>query len=82
MIYQAIVNGARGLTSFGGQLTQVVRPRDAQLGWNWTFWEPVLRPLDDELTSPSVLPGLISPVTQAAVIASASDIELTARQSR
>src|SRR2546423_6248028 len=58
MAYQAIVNGARGLIFFGGQLTQVMRPRDAQLGWNWTFLEQVLRPLMVELTLPSVLPAL------------------------
>ncbi len=81
MAYQAIVNGARGLVFFGGQLTQVMRPRDAQLGWNWTFWELVLRPLLVELTSPSVLPALIAPVAQAAVAASAADVELTARRS-
>ena len=81
MAYQAIVNGARGLIFFGGQLTQVMRPRDAQLGWNWTFWEQVLKPLLIELTSPSVLPALTAPVAQAAVTASAADVELAARQS-
>jgi hypothetical protein len=81
MAYQAIVNGARGLIFFGGQLTQVMRPRDAQLGWNWTFWAQVLRPLVVELTSPSVLPALTAPVAQAAVSASAADVELTARRS-
>ena len=45
MAYQAIVNGARGLTFFGGHLTQVATPADAKAGWNWTFWERVLRPL-------------------------------------
>jgi hypothetical protein len=81
MAYQAIVDGARGLVFFGGQLTQVMRPRDAQLGWNWTFWDQVLRPLLVELTSPSVLPALTAPVAQAAVTASAADVELTARRS-
>jgi hypothetical protein len=81
MAYQAIVNGARGLIFFGGQLTQVIRPRDAQLGWNWTFWDQVLRPLVVELTSPSVLPALTAPLAQAAVSASAADVELTARRS-
>jgi hypothetical protein len=81
MAYQAIVHGARGLIFFGGQLTQVMRPRDAQLGWNWTFWDQVLRPLLVELTSPSVLPALIAPVAQAVVSSSAADVELTARRS-
>ena len=80
MAYQAIVNGARGLIFFGGQLTQVMRPRDAQLGWNWTFWEQVLRPLCVELTSPSVLPALTAPVAPP-LTASASDVEVTARRS-
>ena len=81
MAYQAIVDGARGLVFFGGQLTQVMRPSDAQLGWNWTFWELVLRPLLVELTSPSILPALIAPVAQTAVTASAAGMELTARRS-
>src|SRR5712691_5393454 len=50
MAYQAIVNGARGLVFFGGHLTQVAAPEDAAAGWNWTFWNEVLRPLTGELT--------------------------------
>jgi hypothetical protein len=79
MAYQAIVNGARGLIFFGGQLTQVMRPRDAQLGWNWTFWDQVLRPLLVELTSPSVLPALTA-APAAAMTASASDVQLATRR--
>jgi hypothetical protein len=78
MAYQAIVNGARGLVFFGGDLTAVMRPRDAQLGWNWTFWTLVLKPLLIELSSPSVRPALVAP-TVAGVQASAADVELTAR---
>jgi hypothetical protein len=78
MVYQAIVNGARGLVFFGGDLTPVMRPRDAQLGWNWTFWQLVLRPLLIELASPSVRPALVAP-TVTGVQASAADVELTAR---
>src|SRR2546429_904069 len=79
MAYQAIVNGARGLIFFGGQLTQVMRPRDAQAGWNWTFWDQVLRPVLVELTSPSVLPALTS-AAAVAVTASASDLQVATRQ--
>lgn len=78
MAYQAIVNGARGLVFFGGDLTAVMRPRDAQLGWNWTFWELVLRPLLIELGSPSVRPALVAAAVSG-VRASAADVELTAR---
>jgi hypothetical protein len=78
MAYQAIINGARGLIFFGGDLTAVMRPRDAQLGWNWTFWTLVLKPLMIELGSPSVRPALVAP-TVAGPQASAADVELIAR---
>ena len=42
MAYQAIVNGARGLVFFGGHLTEVMSPADANAGWNWSFWERTL----------------------------------------
>lgn len=61
MAYQAIVNGARGLVFFGGHLTQVCTPADAVLGWNWSFWVRVLRPLMHELTSPELKPALLAP---------------------
>lgn len=80
MAYQAIVNGARGLLFFGGHLTQITRPRDAKAGWNWTFWELVLRPLLLELTSTAVGPALVAPDARAAVKASTRDVELVARQ--
>jgi hypothetical protein len=78
MAYQAIVAGARGLFFFGGDLTPVMRPRDAQLGWNWTFWQLVLRPLLTELSSPSVAPALVAP-SVGNVQASARDVEVSAR---
>jgi hypothetical protein len=60
MAYQAIVAGARGLAFFGGHLAPVMRPADAQSGWNWTFWETVLRPLVAELSSTAVAPALVA----------------------
>jgi hypothetical protein len=80
MAYQAIVNGVRGLVFFGGHLTQITRPRDAKAGWNWTFWDLVLRPLLNELTSTAVGPALVAPNAAATVTASAQDVELVARQ--
>ena len=79
MAYQAIVNGARGLVFFGGHLTQVASPADAEAGWNWTFWEEVLRPLVAELTSPAVRPALVAPAAHAAIKASAANVEHAAR---
>jgi hypothetical protein len=61
MVYQAIVNGARGLVFFGGHFTQITRPRDAKAGWSWTFWNLVLKPLLLELTSTAVGPALVAP---------------------
>ena len=80
MAYQAIVNGARGLAFFGGHLTQIARPADAQAGWNWTFWEHVLRPLLGELTSDSVGPALVAPNARSKVKASAKDVQLVVRE--
>jgi hypothetical protein len=80
MAYQAVANGARGLAFFGGHLTRIARPADAQAGWNWTFWERVLRPLLEELTSSAVAPALVAPDAQRSVKASAKDVELVTRE--
>jgi hypothetical protein len=80
MAYQAIVHGARGLSFFGGHLTQIARPADAQLGWNWTFWSQVLQPLLGELTSDSVAPALIAADVPRAVKTSAAGVDLVTRQ--
>ena len=49
MAYQAIVNGARGLVFFGGHIPAAWTASDAELGWNWSFWEKVLRPVVEEI---------------------------------
>jgi hypothetical protein len=55
-----------------------MRPRDAQLGWNWTFWELILRPLLIELGHRRCARRL-SLLPSRVVRASAADVELTAR---
>jgi hypothetical protein len=80
MAYQAIVRGARGLVFFGGHLTQIASPADAAAGWNWTFWQEVLRPLADELGSAALAPALAAPDAQVAVKASVSGVDLVARK--
>jgi len=67
MTYQAIVNGARGITYFGGHLTQVGTPDDAAAGWNWTFWARALKPVVRELRSPELAPALVAPDAQQQV---------------
>ena len=80
MALQAIVNGARGLVFFGGHLTQVCTPADAKAGWNWTFWERVLRPLVAELSSDDVRPALVAPKAKANVKAGVAGVEVATRQ--
>jgi hypothetical protein len=80
MAYQAIVHGARGLVFFGGHLTEIAPPGDAQAGWNWTFWELVLRPLLGELTSPDLAPALVAPAARRTVKATAVDVEVATRE--
>jgi hypothetical protein len=80
MAYQAIVNGARGLSFFGGHLTQIARPADVELGWNWTFWSQVLQPLLAELTSDSLAPALIATAAGRSVKTRTAGVELATRQ--
>jgi hypothetical protein len=62
MSYQAIIDGARALLYFGGALPQCQNERDQALGWNWTFYDRVLRPVLDEFSPSSPLyPALIAP---------------------
>ena len=80
MAYQAIVAGARGLAFFGGHLTQVMRPADERSGWNWSFWETVLRPVVAELTSTAVAPALVAARSGRTIRADAADVALSARE--
>ena len=62
MTYQAIINGARGLKYFGGHIPKACTPEDAKLGWNWRFWDRVLRPVVEEIGENSPLyPALVAP---------------------
>ena len=64
MIYDAIINGARGLFFYGGQLRRCLDQKDAEHGWNWTFWRSVLRDLIEEIGIGSPLhPVLLQPET-------------------
>jgi hypothetical protein len=82
MTYQAIVNGARGVNYFGGHLTQLTTPADAEAGWNWTFWERTLRPVVRELASADLAPALVAPNEQQSVKTRGGnpDIELVTRR--
>ena len=65
MAYEAIINGARGLTYFGGGLPQTFNERDKPLGFNWTYFDRVMRPLFEEIGPKSpILPALLAPNAQ------------------
>ena len=55
MTYEAIINGARGIIYFGGNLPQTLSERDKPYGWNWTYWDRVLRPVIEEIGDKSPL---------------------------
>lgn len=60
MLYQAIICGANSVSFFG--MPVALTGRDAELGWNWTYWRAVLRPLLAEIKPGSELyPVLTSP---------------------
>jgi hypothetical protein len=80
MAYDAIVAGARGLFFFGGQFKQVMNEADRKLGWNWTYWRQVQRPLLEELTDTPHMAALTAPLAGAAITANAADVALSARE--
>jgi hypothetical protein len=81
MAYDAIVNGARGLVFFGGQVPGCQSGRDAALGWNWAYWGSVLRPIVGELGSKSRLyPALLRPASGPRVRTSDPRTQAVARR--
>lgn len=83
MAYQAVIHGARGLMFFGGTITSTLTPQDAALGWNWTFWDQVLRRVVQELGDTSPLaPALVAPASSLPVtVSGATNIEFCVRES-
>lgn len=82
MAYAAIINGARGINYQGGALPLSLNERDAKLGWNWTFWKKVMRPLVEELGENSPLnPALIAPNAKLPIkLEGSDDVEFCVRQ--
>jgi hypothetical protein len=82
MTYEAIINGARGLIYFGGNVKQAMTPEDAALGWNWNFWNRVLRPVMEEVGNHSLLePALVAPDSKLPIkVSNGQGIEFCARE--
>ncbi len=82
MAYQAIIAGARGLMFFGGHAPKALSPADAALGWNWTFWRRVMRPVLEEIGDQSPLqPALVAADSKIPVISSGAEgVEFVVRE--
>ncbi len=82
MTYQAIINGARGLIYFGGHIPKAMSAEDAKLGWNWRFWNRVLRPVIEEIGDKSALnPALLAPNSKIPITVTGADgIEFMTRE--
>ena len=81
MTYQAIINGARGLVYFGGGLRGTVPEHDMRYGWNWTYWERVLRPVIEEVGDKGPLAeALCAANSKLPLKANGSGIELCVRE--
>ena len=71
MAYDAIVNGAQALAFYGGDNPRCWNASDAKHGWNWTFWQNVLKPLVHELSaSAPIAPALLNAGTSTFVATS------------
>src|SRR5262249_47158801 len=68
MAYDAILNGAKALTFFGGNIAGCFSGSDATYGWNWSFWQSVLDPLVQQLSASSpIAPALVNPARTPSV---------------
>jgi hypothetical protein len=64
MIYDAIINGARNLAFYGGNIYRCWNEQDTQLQWNWSFWNSTLADLIREINAVSpIAPALVNPGT-------------------
>ena len=81
MIYTAILNGARSLAFYGGNLTQCWNNVDERYRWSWTYWGRVLAPLVREIGALSPLaPALVNPATTAVLPTSDPSVQAISRR--
>ena len=80
MAYQAIIKGANGLLFFGSH--DALEGRDAELGFNWTFWNEVLAPLMKEIGEGTELHEAILAIPSKPLlkVKGAPDIEFAVRE--
>jgi hypothetical protein len=81
MAYDAIVNGAKALTFFGGTNPGCFSGSDGTYGWNWSFWQNVLQPVVKQISSSSRLaPALVNTEAAPRVTTRGSGTETLVRQ--
>jgi hypothetical protein len=83
MAYEAIIRGARGLMFFGGNVAATLNAQDTPLGWNWTFWNDVLKRVVTQLGDHSSLSDALVVTNSTIPIimsgATAPDVEFCVR---
>ena len=83
MAYDAIINGATALAFYGGTISGCWNQTDAQYGWNWTFWQSVLKPLVEQLSASSqIAPALLTSSTSVPVTTNDPTTEAVLRQGK
>jgi hypothetical protein len=81
MAYDAILNGAKALTFYGGSNPGCFSGSDSQYGWNWSYWQSVLKPLVQQLSASSPFaPALVNTASTPQVTTGATDMETSVRQ--
>ena len=81
MAYDAILNGAKALTFFGGNNAGCFSGSDATYGWNWSFWQSVLEPLVRQLSAASPIgPALVNPARTPHVTTRGSGTETMVKE--
>jgi len=81
MIYDAILNGARSLAFYGGNLPRCWNDTDTTFGWNWTFWDTVLEDLVREINAKSpIAPALVNPGSTTTFASTDSTTQVISRQ--
>jgi len=81
MAYDAILNGAKALNFFGGNITGCFSGGDATYGWNWSFWQTVLEPLVQQLSASSPFaPALVNAAKAPRVTTAGTGTQTLVRQ--
>ena len=81
MTYDAILNGARSLAFYGGNIDRCWTDTDTQYGWNWTFWNTVLMQLVQEINADSpIAPALVDPGSTQVLASSDATTQVISRE--